>query len=77
MIKIADNKGASVAGMTEYGLFGFAQSDNAEQVVLMLELCGGDWNAWFVHFFGGETRMPQYRALNELGETPMTEFLRP
>jgi glutathione S-transferase len=54
-------------------LYCFAQSGNAFKVALMLQLCGARWEPRFVDFFGGETRTPQYRAINEMGEVPVLE----
>jgi glutathione S-transferase len=60
--------------MAEYTLYCFAQSGNAYKAALMLQLCGADWQARFVDFFGGETRTPEYRAeVNEMGEVPVLE----
>ena len=39
----------------------------------MLNLCGAKWEPRFVDFFGGETRKPEYRAINEMGEVPVLE----
>ena len=54
--------------MAEYRLYCFAQSGNAYKPALMLALCGADWEPRFVDFFNGETRTPEYRAENEMGE---------
>lgn len=59
--------------MAEYRLYCFAQSGNAYKVALMLNLCGADWEPQFVNFFKGETRTPEYRAINEMGEVPVLE----
>jgi glutathione S-transferase len=59
--------------MAEYRLYCFAQSGNAYKAVLMLNLCGADWEPRFVDFFGGETRTPEFRRLNEMGEVPILE----
>lgn len=60
--------------MAEYKLYCFAESGNAYKAALMLELCGLEWEARKVDFFGGETRSPKYRqALNEMGEVPVLE----
>ena len=58
---------------TEFRLYCFAQSGNAFKVALMLQLCGAKWQPRFVDFFGGETRTPLYRAVNEMGEVPVLE----
>lgn len=57
--------------MPEFTLYCFSQSGNAYKAVLMLELCGADWQPRRVAFFGGETRSPDYRALNVMGEAPV------
>ena len=59
--------------MAEFRLYCFAQSGNAYKTALMLQLCGADWEPRFVDFFGGETRTPQYRAINVMGEVPVLE----
>ena len=60
--------------MAEYKLYCFAESGNAYKAALMLELCGLDWEARKVDFFGGETRTPEYRkTVNEMGEVPVLE----
>lgn len=57
--------------MAEFTLHCFAESGNAYKVALMLELCGADWEAKRVGFFGGETRTDNYRAMNVMGEAPV------
>lgn len=59
--------------MAEYRLYCFAQSGNSYKAALMLNLCGADWEPRFVDFFKGETRTPEYRAVNEMGEAPVLE----
>jgi len=59
--------------MTEFTLYCFAQSGNAYKPALALELAGADWAPRFVDYFGGETRSPAYRAINEMGEVPVLE----
>jgi len=59
--------------MAEYTLYCFAQSGNAYKAALMLNLCGADWAPRFVDFFNGETRTPEFRAVNEMGEVPVLE----
>jgi glutathione S-transferase len=59
--------------MTEYRLYCFAQSGNAYKAALMLALCGADWEARFVDFFNGETRTPEFRQINAMGEVPVLE----
>ena len=58
----------------EFRLYCFAQSGNAFKVALMLNLCGAKWEPRFVDFFAGETRTPEYRAINEMGEAPVLEY---
>jgi glutathione S-transferase len=57
----------------EFRLYCFAQSGNAFKAALMLNLCGAKWEPRFVDFFAGETRTPEYRAINEMGEVPVLE----
>lgn len=57
--------------MAEYVLHCFAQSGNAYKAALMLELSGADWEPRFVDYFNGETRTPEYRAVNVMGEVPV------
>ena len=59
--------------MAEYTLYCFAQSGNAYKPALALELAGADWAPRFVDFFNGETRTPEYRAINVMGEAPVLE----
>jgi glutathione S-transferase len=59
--------------MAEYQLYCFAQSGNAYKAALMLNLCRADWEARFVDFFNGETRTPEFRKINEMGEVPVLE----
>jgi glutathione S-transferase len=59
--------------LAEYRLYCFAQSGNAYKAALMLALCGADWAPRFVDFFNGETRTPEYRAINVMGEVPILE----
>jgi glutathione S-transferase len=59
--------------MAEYTLHCFAQSGNCYKAALALELAGADWAPHFVDYFGGETRSPEYRALNVMGEAPVLE----
>src|SRR5438045_3389592 len=56
-----------------YTLYCFAQSGNAYKAALMLKLCGADWEPRFVDYFHGETRSPEFRAINEMGEVPILE----
>ena len=57
----------------EFKLYCFAQSGNAYKAALMLNLCGAKWEPRLVDFFNGETRTPEYRAINEMGEVPILE----
>ncbi|MBP7243171.1 glutathione S-transferase family protein [Amaricoccus sp.] len=59
--------------MSEYRLYGFAQSGNSYKAALMLSLNGADWEPVFVDFFNGGSRTPEYRAINEMGEAPVLE----
>lgn len=59
--------------MAEYVLYCFAQSGNSYKPALMLNLCQADWSPRFVDYFNGETRTPEYRAINEMGEVPVLE----
>ena len=49
----------------------FGESGNAYKAALALELSGLDWESVFVDFFGGETRQPEFSALNVMGEVPV------
>ena len=59
--------------MADYTLYCFAQSGNAYKPALALALAGADWAPRFVDFFNGETRTPEYRAVNVMGEVPILE----
>jgi len=59
--------------MAEYQLYGFAQSGNSYKPALYLELVGADWAPRFVDFFNGETRTPEYRSINAMGEVPVLQ----
>lgn len=52
-------------------LYCFGESGNAYKAALTLELAGLSWEPVFVDFFHGETRSPDYRALNPMGEVPV------
>ena len=52
-------------------LYCFGESGNAYKAVLPLSLSGLAWDAVYVDFFGGETRTPDFRAINEMGEVPV------
>ncbi len=49
----------------------FGESGNAYKAALTLELAGLDWEPVFVDFFNGETRTPEFRRLNVMGEVPV------
>ena len=57
--------------MAQFTLHGFSESGNCYKVALMLRLCEADWEVRRVAFFGGETRSPEYRAVNVMGEAPV------
>jgi glutathione S-transferase len=59
--------------VAEYVLHCFAQSGNAYKAALMLQLAGADWAPRYVDYFGGQTRSPEYRGLNVMGEVPVLE----
>ena len=59
--------------MAEFTLYCFAQSGNCYKPALALALAGADWAPRFVDYFGGETRAPEYRAINAMGEAPVLE----
>ncbi len=63
--------------MAEFTLYCFSESGNSYKVALMLALCGADWEPKGVKFFGGETRLPEYRAVNVMGEAPVLVHHRP
>ncbi|MGB5558195.1 MAG: glutathione S-transferase family protein [Paracoccaceae bacterium] len=52
-------------------LYCFGESGNAYKAALTLELSGLEWEPVYVDFFNGETRTPEFRALNEMGEVPV------
>ncbi len=52
-------------------LYCFGESGNSYKAALPLELSGLNWEPVFVDFFHGETRTPEYRRLNEMGEVPV------
>ena len=56
-----------------FTLYCFAQSGNCYKAALALELAGADWEPRFVDYFGGETRTPEYRRINAMGEAPVLE----
>ncbi|UWP89812.1 glutathione S-transferase family protein [Aliiroseovarius crassostreae] len=52
-------------------LYCFGESGNAYKAALTLELSGLDWEPVYVDFFGGETRTPEFREINPMGEAPV------
>jgi glutathione S-transferase len=52
-------------------LYCFGESGNAYKAALTMTLCGIDWKPAYVDFFNGETRSPDFRALNPMGEVPV------
>jgi len=52
-------------------LYCFGESGNAYKAALTLELSGLEWEPVYVDFFNGETRTPEFRALNSMGEVPV------
>ena len=63
--------------MAEFSLYCFEESGNAYKAALMLELCGADWTPIGVEFFAGQTRKPDYREMNVMGEVPVLIHHRP
>ncbi len=49
----------------------FGESGNSYKAALALEMSGLDWEPVFVDFFGGQTRLPEFRAENPMGEAPV------
>jgi glutathione S-transferase len=52
-------------------LYCFGESGNAYKAALALTLADMEWEPVFVDFFNGETRTPEFRAINEMGEVPV------
>ena len=52
-------------------LYCFAQSGNAYKIANYLNVSGTPWEEIFVDFFKGESRSPEFRAINEMGEVPV------
>ena len=52
-------------------LYCFGESGNAYKAAIALKLSGLAWEAVYVDFFNGETRTPDFRALNPMGEVPV------
>ncbi len=63
--------------MAEFSLHSFSQSGNSFKVAIMLELCGADWQPQRVAFFAGETRSPEFRGANVMGEAPVLVHHKP
>ena len=51
----------------------FGESGNAYKAALTLELSKADWEPIYVDFFNGQTRTPEFRELNVMGEVPVME----
>ncbi|SFI20652.1 glutathione S-transferase family protein [Jannaschia pohangensis] len=49
----------------------FGESGNSYKAALALELSGLEWEPVFVDFFGGQSRTPEWRAANPMGEVPV------
>ena len=52
-------------------LWCFGESGNAYKAALTLELAGYDWSPVYVDFFNGESRTPEFREINGMGEVPV------
>ncbi|MBK0326535.1 glutathione S-transferase family protein [Rhodobacteraceae bacterium F11138] len=52
-------------------LYCFGESGNAYKAALTLEFSGLEWEPVFVDFFNGESRTPEFRAINPMGEVPV------
>ncbi|MGB7269739.1 MAG: glutathione S-transferase [Albidovulum sp.] len=52
-------------------LYCFGESGNAYKAALTMALADMEWEPVFVDFFNGETRTPEFRALNEMSEVPV------
>lgn len=52
-------------------LYCFGESGNAYKAALSMQLAGYAWTPRYVDFFNGETRTPEFRAINEMGEVPV------
>ncbi len=57
--------------MSEYTLKCFSESGNAYKVALMLQLTESDWRPELVNLFTGQTRSPEFRSENVMGEVPV------
>ena len=51
----------------------FGESGNAYKAALTMTLAGYPWEPVYVDFFGGATRSPAFRKLNDMGEVPVLE----
>jgi len=63
--------------MTDFTLDCFLESGNAYKAALMLELSGADWQPRRVAFFAGQTRSPEFRDMNVMGEVPVLTHHKP
>ncbi len=52
-------------------LYCFGESGNSYKAALTLQLSGLDWEPVYVDFFKGETRTPEFRKINSMGEVPV------
>jgi len=52
-------------------LYCFGESGNSYKAAITLELAELEWEPIFVDFFNGETRSPEFRKLNSMGEVPV------
>ncbi|OCX66740.1 glutathione S-transferase [Thioclava sp. SK-1] len=52
-------------------LYCFGESGNAYKAALTMTLAGFEWSPVYVDFFNGETRTPEFRAINPMGECPV------
>jgi len=52
-------------------LYCMGESGNAYKAALALELADLEWEPVYVDFFGGETRTPEFREINVMGEVPV------
>ena len=62
-----------MASSETFTLYCFAQSGNCYKAALALQLAGADWTPRFVDYFKGETRAPEYREINVMGEAPVLD----
>ncbi len=52
-------------------LYCFGESGNSYKAAIALQLAELEWEPVFVDFFNGETRTPEFRAINSMGEVPV------